>query len=216
MGVTVSTHSSLAPISLASTIIGFLSFVITAATLLRVSWDNLQTFWSAPTQINDMLGNLKAGLYEELGHLRKVCRDRRRRRRSSSGPHKDRGKDGARVSRGERHEASTDRTLFLLRDTIKHMIRNFRNLERPFLEYEHAQKRAVRRRMQDNDWDTEGLRDEHLDQDDDSFTRSEYRKCGFRERVIWLRTKYQVVDLMDALQRIQTRRIAKEMGDMTL
>ncbi|KAF2100327.1 hypothetical protein NA57DRAFT_73938 [Rhizodiscina lignyota] len=211
MGVTLSTHSTLAPISLASTIIGFVSFIITAATLLRVSWDNLQTVWAAPTEITDMLGNLKAGLYEERRHLRRVCREQRRRR-SRSAPRRDREKGGARVSRDD---GSTDRTLLLMRETIRHMVRSFRELERPFLRYEHEQKKAVRRSLREDDWDTEELKDD-WEQDDSSYVRSEYRKCGLRERIIWLQTKYKVKNLMVALQMIQTRRIAKEVGDMNV
>lgn len=92
---------------------------------------------------------------------------------------------------------------------------NFRNLERPFLAYEAQQKRTVNRKMRDPDWDMEELSMRHDDgSDGDSYGQTEYRKCGIRERLIWLRTKYKIKDLMDALQRIQTRRIAKELGDL--
>ena len=216
MGVTVSSQSSLAPISLASTIIGFLSFALTAATLVRVTWDNLSTFWSAPTEITDMLGNLKAGLHEERRHLRKVCRDRRKRRRSSSAPHRDREKHGGvRVSREDREQTERDRTLWLMRDTIRHFWQRFRDVERPFLAYEEDKKRSMARsrRMQDDEWDTEGLRDDY-DQDDNSFVISAYRKCGFRERLIWLREKGQAQALLSGLSMLQTRRIAHEVGHM--
>lgn len=213
MGVTVSSESTLAPVSLASTIIGFASFAVTVATLIKVFWDNVQTIFGAPTEITDMLGNLKAGLYEERRHLRRVCKSRsksRRRRSRSNGRHVE--KDGSRhLSR----EEVGDRTLMLLRSTIRHMMSNFRTLERPFLAYEAQQKRSASRKLRDAEWDMDEVSMRHDDgSDGDSYGQTEYRKCGLRERIIWLRTKYKIKDLMDALQRIQTRRIAKELGDL--
>lgn len=41
MGVAISTQSTLAPVSLASTVIGFVSFAFTVATAVRVFWENV-------------------------------------------------------------------------------------------------------------------------------------------------------------------------------
>jgi hypothetical protein len=70
-----------------STIIGFVSFTFTLATLLKVSWSNLMTFHAAPEELKDTLSSLKQGLLEERRHLRRVkkrLRDVRRDR--SHGP----------------------------------------------------------------------------------------------------------------------------------
>lgn len=86
MGITVS-HTNYAPISLVSTLIGFVSFAFTLGTFIKVFWSNLGTFVAAPHEINDYLSSLKQGLLEERRHLR---RERRRlrsvKRDQSHGP----------------------------------------------------------------------------------------------------------------------------------
>jgi hypothetical protein len=67
-----------------STIIGFVSFTFTLATLLKVSWSNLMTFQAAPEEIKDTLSSLKQGLLEERRHLRKVRRRLKNVRRDRS------------------------------------------------------------------------------------------------------------------------------------
>ncbi|MBE7180161.1 MAG: hypothetical protein INR71_02960 [Terriglobus roseus] len=211
MGVAISSHSALAPISLASTIIGFVSFAVTVATLLRVSWDNLATVAAAPTEIVDMLGNLKSGLYEERRYLRRAVR---RKRRRSASIRREKGGD-----REWKEETTGDRTLFILRDTIKHMLKRFRDLERPFLPPGSEQRRRTTKRLDQEDeaWDTEGPRGYEMEVEDSSYgDESGYRKCGLRERWYWLKNKSDVQNMLGALSRVQTRRIAKETGEMSL
>lgn len=74
MGVTVS-HTALAPISMASSIIGFISFGFTLATFLNVFWSSVQTIHAAPSEIPDYLSNLKQGLLGQRQHLRKVRKE---------------------------------------------------------------------------------------------------------------------------------------------
>ena len=83
MGVTVS-HTAFSPLSMISTIIGFISFTFTLATLLKVSWSNLATFNAAPEEIKDTLSSLKQGLLEERRHLRRVRKRLRNVRRDQS------------------------------------------------------------------------------------------------------------------------------------
>ncbi|KAI4701637.1 hypothetical protein J4E81_003377 [Alternaria sp. BMP 2799] len=83
MGVTIS-HTAFSPLSMVSTIFGFISFTFTLATLLKVSWSNLATFNAAPEEIKDILSSLKQGLLEERRHLRRVRKRLRNVRRDRS------------------------------------------------------------------------------------------------------------------------------------
>lgn len=91
----------------ASTIIGFISFSFTLATLLRVFWENVMTIWKANDEVHDLLPSLKQALYEERDHLRRV-------RRRCRGYYEDGAMD-------------------LLYSGVKGMIRDFKRLEAPFL-----------------------------------------------------------------------------------
>lgn len=66
------TTSSLAPISLASIIIGFISFSFTLAIWLHAFWEAFQTLGKAPLQVRDTLATLRQGLYEEREYLRRL------------------------------------------------------------------------------------------------------------------------------------------------
>ncbi|PVI05661.1 hypothetical protein DM02DRAFT_683956 [Periconia macrospinosa] len=92
MGVTIS-HTTLSPISFASTLIGFISFAFTLATFLNVFWSSLCTIKTAPHEIKDYLSNLKQALLEERRHLRKV-----RKRIRSSRRNEERSRSRARES----------------------------------------------------------------------------------------------------------------------
>lgn len=210
MGVTIS-KGTLAPISFASTIIGFVSFAVTVATLLRVSWDNLATISAAPTEIPDLLGNLKAGLYEERRNLRRTLRWQRRRRRSTSGRRGE--KDPQRTTR---EDELGDQTTIIMRDTIRHLLQRFRALERPFLADDAAEKRKKARRgeIDHEDWDTDGQAFIDPESGESSYLRNEYRYCGLRERWYWLHRKSTAMDMLTTLSRLQTRRIAKDISDM--
>ncbi|KAF2737201.1 hypothetical protein EJ04DRAFT_510548 [Polyplosphaeria fusca] len=163
MGVTVS-HTTLAPVSLASTIIGFISFAFTIGTFLNVFWSSLQTIWGASSEIEDYLSNLKQGLLEERRHLRRVRRrlksERKEARDSSQGHGRGRsrsggggGRSGTRARRnsgaGKHVHMNFDRdiqsqnsrgesaSLRAMRLAIRDMIRSFRRLEHPFLKDEY-------------------------------------------------------------------------------
>jgi len=51
MGIHISRTAALAPISAASTVIGFVSFGVTVGTFLRVFWGNIQTVMHARREI---------------------------------------------------------------------------------------------------------------------------------------------------------------------
>lgn len=238
MGVVLSTHTELSPLSLISTTIGFVSFAFTVATFLRVSWENLQTIAAARTQIPDFLGNLKQGLYEERAHLRKVRRFQRRRgsfvggtrnrlkQRRGSGTNRYPNNNNGYSSASEKEmigmrldsHAITDAkdihdddvSTRVMREAIRHLIRDFRELERPFLRDDVEMGPSPSH--DPNVRNGEG----YAHSDDDDYYKTEYRKAGFRERYLWLRKKGDVVEMMNTLARLETRRIAKEIGDACL
>jgi hypothetical protein len=199
MGVAVSKQASLAPISLASTIIGFLSFAFTVATFVRVFWANLMTIVNAPSEIEDFLSNLKQGLYEERSHLHTVRKRLRRKSRVRS-----RSKNGVKhgMDYSDREMADDDVSTKVLRDAIRHMIKRFESLERPFLP-----DRDQGMTYEKNGWTNEDPEDWYF---------SNYRECGLRERLAWLNRRKPVLNLAEGLMRLQTRRIAKEIGEMSL
>lgn len=104
--------TTLAPISYASIIVGFISFSFTLAIWIQASWDAFLTIGSAPEQVQDTLSTLRQGLYEEREFLR-----RRRRQK------------GGRRS-GIYHEGGSAR---VMHDAVRDLIRTFKILEHPFL-----------------------------------------------------------------------------------
>jgi len=204
---TCQTDSGLPPISIASITIGFISFAITIATFLSVFWSNLSTLRSAPTEIDDYLGNLKQGLFEERWHLRRV-RKRRKRNTSSSGTVDEK-------SRSEVvKENNDDLAVRVSSETLKHMIHEFKDLERPFLRPQDLESRE--RRGGRDEWnDMFGRRlsaPEASEGEAVDFYRTNYWRCGFKERWEWLNRKNTALTMLEALQRIETRRVAREIG----
>jgi hypothetical protein len=168
MGITLS-HTAFSPLSLISTIFGFVSFALTLSTLLMVSWGNLATFSAAPHEINDYLSSLKQGLLEQRRHLRKVTKRLRSVRGDRShGPGAknhdsdsedeyngyERGRGGRKRSRrgrkrGQMHfdrdiqsmrSTGEDGALSVMRVTVCDLIQKFRELEDPFLKDEYKQQ----------------------------------------------------------------------------
>lgn len=109
----------LSPISLASTIIGFISFSFTLLIWLQASWDAFLTIGSAPQQVRDVLSTLRQGLYEEREYLR-----RKRRQK------------GGRKS-GIYYEGGPAK---IMNDAVKDLIHAFKILEYPFLVAPHPGK----------------------------------------------------------------------------
>lgn len=83
------------------------------------------------------------------------------------------------------------------------MIRDFKRLEEPFLDnppdlYDRDGKYA-------------------LDQaDPEDYYDTRYKRMGFSERYLWLRTRGHIVALEKRLALIQTRRIAKQTADIAM
>ncbi|KAF2236701.1 hypothetical protein EV356DRAFT_497568 [Viridothelium virens] len=234
MGVSLSTNSSIAPVSLASVVIGFVSFAFTVATAFRVFWSNIKTIRAAPTEVPDYLGNLKQALYEERAHLRAVRRKTRGIELYDEGGFK------------------------VLADAVKHMIRDFKRLERPFLVedsvayrtwwgYEDPNdfrgekeegirggdgrsRKGSRKRRSRSSYDTrdggghayagnpdgEKGRNRRGHPHEDDYYATDYRKIGLVQRYIWLKERSKVVEMLESVTRIQTRRMAKQVCELSI
>lgn len=250
MGVTIS-HSVLAPISLASILIGFISFAFTLATFLKVFWQSIITLKAAPDEIRDYLSNLKQALLEERRHLRKV---RKRMRRGSGrgrgddddmggGPRsRSRRRSGGGAAKGPRSYFERDEQAFrsqgesealrVMRDAVRDMIRSFRVFEYAFLKPEfqdldsaHWSTNTPREKgpaylqspHEGNLWDDdEGDQIQAQGLSRSNRYGSEYKKCGLRERWLWLHRKGDVVTMSESLGRIEVRRTAHEVGGVAI
>ena len=104
----------LAPISYASTIVGFTSFAFTFFTFVRVFWETILTLWSAPKELERLLDNLRLELHEERAYFKSMLRRQRSR------------------SKGMKTHVDTG-PLRLLNDSIKELMNEFKRLEEPFL-----------------------------------------------------------------------------------
>ena len=80
--------------------------------------------------------------------------------------------------------------LKILNDSVKHLMRDLKRLEEPFLA------------------DTPYDRDLDIEKSGREPLRPDYAPMTLHRRYIWLRTKDEVVTLADRVNRIQTRRIA--------
>lgn len=215
MGVTLSTNSTLAPISLVSTIIGFISFAFTVSTFLRVFWDNLHTLFQAETEIHDYLSNLRTQLYEERASLRSLRRH-----------NKDWGHTGHRGKAGARGIRLDDRTIKSMQESIRHLLRRFKALEQPFLEGNNA---ASRRRpshdpygRESGRWSDDDLKApaqnarQAVDDADEDWPGNPYCDITLVKRFAWLRRRTEAIALLESLSRVQTRRIARQVGEISV
>jgi hypothetical protein len=183
MGVTVS-HTAFSPLSMISTIIGFISFTLTLATLMRVFWSNLMTFYAAPEEIKDTLSSLKQGMLEERRHLRRVRKRLRNVKRDQShgpggrsdseeyyggGKNVNEGRKRSRRGRGggKRRTMHFDRdmqsmrssgeeeALSVMRVTVRDLIQKFRDLEYPFLKPEYQSQDSAQWSTQSSPFSSE-------------------------------------------------------------
>jgi hypothetical protein len=193
---------SLPPISYASIVIGFVSFTLTLLTLLRVTWDNIQTLTSAPNQVYFSLANLQQSLYEERDALRRAAKVRSHSRRySGTSKYGDPLVDPYAHNHGRYEDGpTTGADMRVLQETVRKLCRDFKRLEKPFL-----------RELAGVNGDKEF--------DGDVNERYRYRESGFEDdyeqmtlahRFTWLRTKSAVDNLWVRLERVQLRRMARE------
>ena len=107
--------TKLAPISYASSIVGFTSFAFTFFTFVRVFWETILTLWFAPKQMMAILDNLRIEIHNERAYFRSALRRTKSRSRSVKKYHED-------VA-----------PLKILNATVKRIHREFIRLEEPFL-----------------------------------------------------------------------------------
>ena len=104
----------LAPLSYASIVVGFISFAFTFFTFVRVFWETILTLWSAPTELERVLDNLRFELHEERAYLKSMIRRSKSR------------------SRGRKLHTELG-PLRLLNDSVRDLMTEFKKLEDPFL-----------------------------------------------------------------------------------
>lgn len=176
-----------------------MSFAFTVATALRVFWENLNTIWDASQEVHEILTSLRIELYEERNSLRQL----RRHNKEFGHRHNNKGRVPLKLD---------DSTIRSMQESIRHLIRRFKTLEKPFL----AENTATgRRRRSSYTWDDEkDVRGK--DDDDDNLDPYQYCNMTLGKRFVWLRTRSKAVGLMDSLSRVQTRRIARQVGEISV
>ena len=118
------------------------------------------------------LDNLRTELYGERNYFKKAMRQVRSRSKSNPREHVDCA------------------PLKILNDSVRHLMQDFKRLERPFLEVPEEEE------------------DRDIEKSEESPYRVKYASMDFRHRYIWLRSKNDVISLADQVTRIQSRRIA--------
>lgn len=179
-------------------VIGFISFIFTLATALRVFWSNLRTIGAADSEVAVVLPNLKQNLYEERSHLRCI------RRRC--------------------HGIYQEGAFHVLYIGVRSMIQEFKRLEAPFRDDEdddgryNPRKRAGRRgsarfekdrRLENGDGDEK-------DGTEDDYYMSTYSAKSLKRRWLWLYRRSAVLAMTERLSRVQTRRIARQTTDIAV
>lgn len=227
MGIIIS-KTELSPFSTVTGIIGLLSFAFTVGTFVKVIWVNYETLTQAPHEVHSYLTNLRTELLEEKANIRvmrRLCKKNNRAMRREGG--------------GSLYGIELDDvSLKTMGDTIKGLMKRFKDLEAPFLEpgeegiagqrrsskrsrsnspyYQHsayAQPEKGRGRSRaDQDG---GRRDQD---DDDAFwaQRTQYANFTLGRRLAWLTRKAEAQQLFETLSRVQVRRTARQVAGMTL
>lgn len=166
--------AGLLPISYASIIVGFTGFAFTLFTFFRVFWDSIRTMWSAPKELRQLLDNVRTELYGERAYFKNAIKQAKSKSKSST------------------RETPEIAPLSILNDSIKEMMRDFRNMEAPFLD------------------DAESSENLDIEKSGRVSLRGNYARMDFRRRYIWLQTKPDFIDVANQVTRMQTRRIAYE------
>jgi hypothetical protein len=234
MGAVISYETTVAPVSYASIIVGFVSFGFTLATAIRVFWSELQTFTEADSEIEDWLSTLKQGLYEEkrqLGRARELFLQNQRITR----------KDNKITSFPRTHKgvSNSQPALRSMHREIKHYIEQFRVIERPFLktdeEYQRHKKAKAAKKMRRKEKEAKErqratelnrkndeikvdyyMTDDSSDDEDVNYEINPYRKSGFHQRLTWLRRKRTVISMSELLARTASRRMSLQVASMAM
>lgn len=145
------------------------------------------------------------------GHKRR-SRGRKSRRRSGPGMmHFDHDIQAMR-SEGE------SEALQVMRITIRDLIQSFRQIEYPFLKPEYQTQGSAQWSTNSRPFGPE--KGTYYSEDDASDLHAtnrlghEYKKCGFKERWLWVRRKASVISFSEVLNRVEVRRTAHEVGEV--
>lgn len=115
--------------------------------------------------------------------------------------------------------AGESKAMQVLRMTVRDLIKSFRQIEYPFLKPEY-QNRGPAQWSANNASYGPSEKTPYYPDDEISDLHAtnrlghEYKKCGFRERWIWVRRKASVISLSEVLNRVEVRRTAHEVGEM--
>lgn len=234
MGVTVSSNSKISEFSFGTSVLGIIGFAFTLGTFFKVVSVNLTTLGQAEHEVHTYLTNLRTELIEERASLRTMRKEFRRHQR---------------VCRREGHDNFVgmeldEVSLRTMGDVVKHLIKRFRELERPFLEdgsggiadLPNHRPRARRRNSSPSPprythaaygspsekhpkAKTNHERDQMDDEADDDMywaQRTKYAKYGLMSRLRWLAKKSEAQYLFETLSRVQIRRIALQVGGVSI
>lgn len=238
MGIIIST-TRYAPFALVTGIIGIISFVFTLGTFLKVLWINFETLGQAPHEVHAYLTNLRTELLEEKASIRlmrKQCKKYRGRGADALlGPELD---DQTLKTMGDTVKYLIKRFKALekpflvegsegIADWEKHRRRRKTrdDSSSPYYEHAayargHAHDNSDRRKSRGSDLERRRGRSQHPEEDDDAETfwaeRQQYKHFGLACRLAWLSRKSEAQDLFSTLSRVQIRRIARQVGGMTV
>jgi hypothetical protein len=109
--------------------------------------------------------------------------------------------------------------------TVRDLIKSFRQIEYPFLKPEYQNRDSARwsnnshpyasqKRSQYSAQHQQHSEDEVSDMHATNRLGHEYKKCGFKERWLWVRRKASVTNLSEVLNRVEVRRTAHEVGEV--
>ena len=105
-----------------------------------------------------------------------------------------------------RHRGEFDEGAFaVLYTSVRHMIRDFKHLEEPFLDSEYMPDPEDRKGRYDLD-----------KADPEDYYENNYCCTSVRQRYLWLRTKSNIISIEQRLSRLQTRRMSKQVADIAM
>ena len=115
--------------------------------------------------------------------------------------------------------AGESEALRVMRVTVHDLIGSFRLIEHPFLKAEYRNQATSQwsnnshpyGRSEKSPYHSE---DEVSDLHATNRLGHEYKKCGFKERWLWVRRKASVINLSEVLNRVEVRRTAHEVGEV--
>lgn len=227
MGVVIS-KTELNPFSFVTGVIGVVSFVFTLGTFFKVVWVNLETMSEAPHEVHGYLTGLRTELLEEKTCIRIM-------RKQAKEYHREMRKQDRVDLMGIELD---DVTLKTMGDEVRSLIKRFKVLERPFLaegsegigdwkEHRHRKRRdssvspyehSAYASPPEKANGTRERRGRRTEDEEDVFwaQKTQYAKFNLVRRFKWLSKKGEAQSLFETLSRVQIRRIARQVGGMSV